>query len=355
MIFCKDIIGHIQEVKHIIIATVIVGVLMYSTQFFYIVHLSERYNSYFSAFLFFMSGSLSSMIVGSHIGSNCDKNIIKKINAALPFVVIPIGYIIGIVGFINSRMSVFSEADNILDYQSVSYTMALIFAYSVYLYFLRRWPKNILSKVLKILVLPLLILAPFVCLASGGRGGAVLLIVFVVFYFLVFIKSGLFSWWKIVLILLMAFACILIVADNISLESFDGFLRITGTMTKDEGRAGIYKSAINIFLDSPLLGHGLGSIWFTQGIYSHNIVLDILAETGIVGLFVIIPKLLILLYRGFIICLRTPWLIILYIAFLKGFVMDLVSNYWLNTLPLWMLFGFIYNKKIINLYKNKKI
>lgn len=355
IVFCKDIIGHFQEVKHIIIATVIVGVLMYSTQFFFIVHLPERYNSYFSAFLFFMSGSLSSMIVGSHIGSNCDKNIIEKINTSLPFVVIPIGYIIGYAGLINARMSVFSEEDNILDYQSVSYMMALIFAYSVYLFFLRKWPKNILSKVLKMLVMPLLIFAPFACLASGGRGGAVLLIVFVVFYFLVFIKSGLFSWWKIALILVMAFICILIVADNISLESFDGFLRITGTMTKDEGRADIYRSAINIFLDSPLWGHGLGSIWFTQGIYSHNIVLDILAETGIIGLLVIIPKLLILLYRGYKICLRTPWLIILYLAFIKGFVMDLFSNYWLNTLPLWMLFGFIYNKKIINLYKRKKI
>lgn len=356
IILSGDVLKRIKEVKHVIWTTMIVGLLMFFTQFFFPSCRSEIYSSYYSALLFFFSGSLSSMIVGSHIGSSCEgEAIMERINFLLPFFVIPIGYIVGTAGLINSKVSVFSEADNILDYQSVSYMMALVFAYSVYLFFLKKWQKNVLARILKILIMPLLVFAPFACFASGGRGGAVLLLVFVAFYFLIFTKSGLFSWWKIVLIAIISFICIFIVTDFVSLESYDGFMRITDNMTKDEGRLEIYNSSINIFLDSPLWGHGLGSIWFKQGIYSHNIVLDILAETGLIGFFIIIPILLFMIYRGYKICLRTPWFIILYVAFIKGFVMDLFSNYWLNTLPLWLLFGFMFNKKVVTLYKRRKI
>lgn len=355
LILCKDIIGSFKEVKHIVLVTAVIGLLMYLTQFYYSSYSQDIYSSYFSALLFFLSGSLSSMIVGGHIGSYCDEAMIDKINSSLPFFVIPIGYIVGTAGLINSKLSVFSVEDNILDYQNVSYMMALIFAYSVYLVFFRKWSQSSSAGFLKVLVVPLLLFAPLACLASGGRGGAVLLVAFIFFYLLVFIKSGLFSWWKIAIVAIVSLICILIASDFVSLGSFDGFLRITGTMTKDDGRVDIYKSAINIFFDSPLWGHGLGSIWFTQGIYSHNIVLDILAETGIIGFCVIMPKLLIMLYKGYRICLRTPWFIVLYLVFIKGFIMDLFSNYWLNTLPLWLLFGFMFNTKVVKLYKRKMI
>ena len=46
----------------------------------------------------------------------------------------------------------------------------------------------------------------------------------------------------------------------------------------------LYKSAWNDFLDSPVLGKGVGSFLHYGHTYPHNIVLELMAETGLLGL-----------------------------------------------------------------------
>lgn len=56
---------------------------------------------------------------------------------------------------------------------------------------------------------------------------------------------------------------------------------ISGNMFN--GRLVFYKSTIKDFMESPLLGKGWRSTWYTLGIDAHNVYLQLLAETGIVG------------------------------------------------------------------------
>ena len=79
-----------------------------------------------------------------------------------------------------------------------------------------------------------------------------------------------------------------------------GMLRVMGKLTEDDNRMRLYESAYNAFMDSPLYGNGLGSVWWTIGFYSHNMLLDLLSEGGIIWtliIFSLLIRTIIKLYR----------------------------------------------------------
>ena len=46
-----------------------------------------------------------------------------------------------------------------------------------------------------------------------------------------------------------------------------GFERITDHISDSSSRDGIFEKSIATIMDSPIIGHGLGSVWMTVGIY----------------------------------------------------------------------------------------
>ena len=60
----------------------------------------------------------------------------------------------------------------------------------------------------------------------------------------------------------------------------------------DSGRAGLYQSAIDLGLQSPVIGHGVGAFKaHGLGVYPHNLFLEAFAEGGFLGVLVLLGVL----------------------------------------------------------------
>ena len=86
----------------------------------------------------------------------------------------------------------------------------------------------------------------------------------------------------------------------ISLLLFNSILNEYFTVLSDRGvlegsgRLGLVDVAVDMFKNNPLIGVGFGgyNLWGNYDAYPHNIILEILAEMGIVGLLFIVLSVL---------------------------------------------------------------
>lgn len=129
----------------------------------------------------------------------------------------------------------------------------------------------------------------------------------------------------------------------------------TLTRTVDEGDAGrfmIYISAINIFISNPVLGVGLGGFPENANIpietpWPHNLFLEILCETGLIGL-IVITTILVLFVRKSKINFRyvTASGCYLFLFLIALFVRVMVSGDFTVSIELFSaLFAYGYSKK----------
>ena len=232
-----------------------------------------------------------------------------------------------------------------LTYQSISYFAADAFGLTVF----HMNEKSRISKIspLYIFIYSVLFIAQFSsCLLSGGRGGLVLFLVLFVYSFV--IHNGIRKFYKILLPTIIVLVIAWFLIPRI-MEAFDinvkGLTRIIKFLNRgfvDEGRSNLFSQSIETFLESPLIGNGIGSIFFYLHSYSHNLFLDILSETGLIGL-VFFAFLLIFFIRKTILLFNQGSLYrLLTILFICGFSLNLFSGYfWVNQ-NLWLPFVVIF-------------
>ena len=295
-----------------------------------------------SALLLFMAESIPASYIGARLGSSSISSL-EKIDKLLPYFVIPISIILGIVGLTYARGAMMMiDDDSGLGYQSISYFMAYCYAYSAYYVFFSPQKGKRMHKLFKIIMLPDMFFCALICLVSGGRG-AFVFIVFITLYIIWTLKSvfkrNFFNFIVIVISLGILF---LWVASYFDIWNSRGMQRVSETLYYDEERIVLYKKAADAFLQSPLIGQGLGSVWFTVGYYSHNILMDMLAETGIVGaiffVFVLLRTFL-TLYKN----IRYNSIFILFtIIFLGALIKNSFSGYYLGAYKLFMFCSFVY-------------
>lgn len=124
--------------------------------------------------------------------------------------------------------------------------------------------------------------------AGGGRGAMVIVFCFALYY--VFYRIQPFRSVKGILGAAVCVIAILYLWKYISTNSIlaSGIERITvffsGTMDQSAlERVEIYQNAVALFNEHPILGGGPGYALCEMGIWSHNIFLDLLADTGMIG------------------------------------------------------------------------
>ena len=121
-----------------------------------------------------------------------------------------------------------------------------------------------------------------------------------------------------------------------------GATRIVNSLTKDEGRMGLWEKAIDSFKESPIIGHGLGSVWWEVGFYSHNFLADLLVETGIIGTITIMSVLIKCVLRIIRLSKSNTMAMFLLIVFSGILVETAFSGYWLSASKLFLVYGFVY-------------
>lgn len=304
-------------------------------------YVPERYIAYL---LVFGVKSIPACIIGFHLARNARESM-KRIDSLIPFFVLPIGIVIGLVGFKSATMSELVHNDDDtggLNYQNLSYYMAEYYSYCAYYLFFSSAKGTTLYKYLKWIMLAGLFFFAVNCIMGGGRGAMVFLVIVTCFFIYMLYTYRVVKKLHILFLLIGISFIFVVLANKLDVFNSVGFQRVFNNITTDEGRTDLYQSAIYSFFESPIFGHGIGSVWWEVGFYSHNIFFDILVETGIVGLFILIFVGLKLYKRMFMLCKYNNCYFFFLLILIKATLYGMFSGYYLGVYHLWLIVGLVF-------------
>lgn len=324
------------QVRKVVLSVSVLAVLFLFTVLF-----NEGSNSNTVKFfeLFIINSVSSIMVAYCFVQNQIDR---RCVDTMLPFLIFPLTVIVGMSAFTFATQSILFDEDTALNYQNISYAIAEIYAMCAYYYFFSSVRSTRLYKLIKYPVLMAMVACVFICLMSGGRGGFLyLLIVSGVLLFLLYRAKRISVASSLIYI---GIGCALFVyfADQYNVFDTRGFSRLSENLTDDSARRPFYEAASQFFIDSPLIGHGPGSVFYTVGFYCHNMFYDIAVDMGIVGLilaFFIIVRLFKSLYKFII---QDYFYVLLSLLFLKSFTMSMFSGYWMSNGILWFFIALVY-------------
>lgn len=304
------------------------------------------YERYFAYLLVYGAISIPAAYVGMRLARERCKDELFKI---LPWVIIPVVFVV----FLAIRSSANSgyllgwgDEEDVFNYQNASYYMSFCYAYCFFYVFLMGNDKYVrqVGKGGKAIMLLLMFVCAIGCIVGGGRGA---------FVYIVFITAYLV--WRIlhqkgrnnvgtVILLIVAAVVMAFLAMKLDIFESVGFTRVSGSLTEDEYRMEFMRKALAAFGDSPIIGHGVGSIWWEVGFYSHNIVTDLLVETGIIGTLIavyVLMKITVSLMKS---SKYDSLDMFMLVVFLGALVHDTFSGYWIASSKFFMMFGYVYAK-----------
>lgn len=296
---------------------------------------------YHSYLLTYGSYSIPAAYVGMRLARTQDFSVINRI---LPYFVIPLTIVIGLRqgSFAMENELVRHDASG-LNYQNISYFMSFFYTYSVYyVFFSGIQHKGIYRTILKYLMVATMFLSAIFCLIGGGRGAFVYII-----FITILLLYSLFKAYErrrgyiTVLVFILGLVFVLLV-DRFNVLESTGLERVTQYFSDDDTRLALWNAALEFFYQSPVIGWGLGSIWWTVGFYSHNILTDLLAETGLIGTLIVVVSIVIIFFRSYKLFMIDKSYLFVLLVFLGALVLSTFSGYWIAAHNLFFAFGFIY-------------
>lgn len=321
----------------------IIILLYFSTRCFYD-EVNNRYTSYFlSMGVRFIPAVLTGMYMLSH------DDIMKKVEyALLPFILLYTITLASVAFTANIGVNIAQTFNtDFLNYQSISYYSIFAFGFNMYLIV---QCSNSYTRYRRYILIALAILQVIITIMAGGRGAFVLGCVFTLYFALKHITfSKLISYILIGLAVLLTINAIL--SDN---EIFKmGFERIFNFFGNTEAigtdnRWIRWNLAWNAFTKSPVFGHGLGSVFYEVGFYSHNIFTDMFCEGGVVLFLIFIFVLMKFIRASQILITEDYRNEIIVIVFLCSFVMNSFSGYYLSDTGIWLSLTYVLCKNSLN-------
>lgn len=321
----------------------IIILLYFSTRCFYD-EVNNRYTSYFlSMGVRFIPAVLTGMYMLSH------DDIMKKVEyALLPFILLYTITLASVAFTANIGVNIAQTFNtDFLNYQSISYYSIFAFGFNMYLIV---QCSNSYTRYRRYILIALAILQVIITIMAGGRGAFVLGCVFTLYFALKHITfSKLISYILIGLAVLLTINAIL--SDN---EIFKmGFERIFNFFGNTEAigtdnRWIRWNLTWNAFTKSPVFGHGLGSVFYEVGFYSHNIFTDMLCEGGVVLFLIFIFVLMKFIRASQILITEDYRNEIIVIVFLCSFVMNSFSGYYLSDTGIWLSLTYVLCKNSLN-------
>lgn len=295
---------------------------------------------HFSYLLVFISEAIPS----AYIGVRASRGIKwENVNKLLPFFVLVSSLLIGTIGLkyasIGERVG---NDDSGLNYQSVSYFMAFGFSYSCYYSLIVEHTKPWFKSPIWILMLLNMLFCAMMCLVSGGRGAFVYIVVIASFLLYYYLKSSKKKRFRAIISVAIIIAVVVWMIGYFDVMESAGMLRVMDRLTEDDSRMWLYRRAYNAFLQSPILGNGVGSVWWTVGFFCHNMFLDVLSETGIVGISIVLyifGDTLIRLYKW---SSKNKIFFLLIIIMSGALVRNMFSGYWVAAVKLFFICSFVY-------------
>lgn len=325
--------------KKIILGLGVFGFMLYSTQFLYD---GNKYSIYLSdskmgdlfigVFLRWGADCLPGCLLGISLAKLNDFSVIHKVLPFEAFILTPLMAYTTIFGALQEGLHI---AQGGFDYQNMAYYMAFLFCVSFYYAFIHKGQISILTKAILIIFAAIQLVS---CFMAGGRGGVVLLVVYLAYLGYLFLSKTNIS---IIKLVISAIACVLIVqyiADSVGLMDSEGFSRSSGLL-QDDDRILMWKSIWHFIEDNNYIGYGFGGDYFTYGFYTHNIIIDFILETGILGAICMIIIFYKMTRRLYYMTFYDDIYIVIFLFYLYGLIMNMFSGYWINTPSHWVVLG----------------
>jgi len=151
---------------------------------------------------------------------------------------------------------------------------------------------GLVSKSKKVSIQNILLLSVLIItlLLTGKRGPLLSNILAVIAIISLYAKVQHKSIAKKILLPIVAISILILTLITVIPEAATPFMRLTldggGDITS--GRSHLYSVAIELFKEKPILGWGLGSFAGFQDMGTHNVYLQLLCETGIIGALVFV-------------------------------------------------------------------
>lgn len=360
LLLIKDMLNHKLSNRNYIqlFALLILLVLYYVVQYLY--SGGAKPDRYFSSLL--VNGALC--IPAGYVGmrlARCYYN--EHVLKYLPFFVIAVSSIVAAAVFKSAVTGVLlNDEDDVFNYQSASYYLSYCFSYSFFYVFLYKDKRDKgFSRLEKYGMTVMLFVCALGCILGGGRGAFVYLVCVSTFVVYRLLKQKGKAKGTTIVLLMIAAGVMVILAQYFQVFESSGFTRVSGRLTKDDARTQLWFLAMNAFQESPIIGHGLGSIWWEVGFYSHNMLSDFLVETGIVGAVFFVTVLI-----KIFVCLSkrskvSSFDMFIFLVFLGALVKYTFSGYWFSAPKLFLAFGYVFgmskqmrvlSKKDIKIFSN---
>jgi len=244
-----------------------------------------------------------------------------------------------------------------LNYQNISYMAAFaasFCAYYIVSFSQIKWDRLFRINFMRWIMLALVFVNLITIFISGGRGGIVAFLSTMLFLFYAKTRNAKSKKGTKMLYLVIGVGLILIgyeaiqVAGSLNLDA-SGYERVAGFVDgSDEGpsRIVLWEMYISSILASPIWGHGFGSVFFESDFYSHNLFVDAMVETGLIGAFILLGLVIRSFKEGFMLMKSDVSECLWVLIFLEGFVWSFFSGYYLSHLLLWWGIVFIHQKKL---------
>ncbi len=324
----------------VIILLALFGALYFLTQLFY--SDKSNYEGYMGQFLRWGADCVSSVVIGMTLMKLKNYDLFHKI---LPWECLVLTPFMALSTIRLGTEQAMMHLDGGFNYQSVAYAMAVLFCISLYYSFIYQNKKQTL--IVKMVMLLAMLVQAACCAMAGGRGGLVLLAVYIVYMGVYLIRNNIVSKPKLFFFTIVTVLGFFIVANQLGVWGSAGFARSSNAIN-DNDRWLLWKEFWVYIARNPIIGHGLGGDYFTWGFYSHNLIVDLLLEAGLIGAIIILTIYFKTYKRLLDLSTNNQVFVIIIIMFIYGVVMNMFSGYWISTNSNWLAFGVAYTS--VNYY-----
>ena len=352
----KDIVSHNLSKKNYmeLLSLIVVMLLYYSTQYFYPPGAAR--SNYMAHFLSFGSLSIPACLIGIRLSSHKYNN--EMMNLLPLFIVIVTVTVAPLVFLSSVTGNLLNGGDgSVFDYQNASYFLAFCFSYAAfYVLFCKNGHKSIYGKIAYLVMFVVMFVCAIGCLMGGGRGAFVYLVLIGIYLTYRSLKGkGHFNVRNIFSLVIITMV-LLLLANHYNIFESAGFVRVSESLTSDDSRADLWRKSMAAFKESPILGNGLGSVWWTVGFYSHNILSDLLSETGVIGTTIALVVLIKLFRKLTKLSDRSEFDMYMLILYIGCLVYIAFSCYWISFHKLFLIYGYVYGMSNVSLqYKNNQV
>lgn len=219
------------------------------------------------------------------------------------------------------------------------------------------------AKKLVILIFCILVFAGLI--VTGSRGGIISFLIVLAYYAFQLVKLNVMKLQKVVIasvvlsvIVTGAFVVAPAKTSHATLERVDP-TQATTIDAYTSGRTWIWPRAFNVFLSSPLFGHGHNSsvmmmkLRYRMAVNTHNDYLTYIIDYGLIGLFIYLAVFFkIFRYiRDKLSNEEEPFSRLLYVSYLAGFLAYLLTMFGVNIIepkyPFWIYTATVYKYSIL--------